>query len=77
MNEEVKEHMIDVHERRINNHSERIDKLEQNDVKRDIQIENLCKSIEGLTTSIKWALGLFIGSFVGFFFYAVQNHLFK
>lgn len=77
MNEEVKEHMIDVHERRINNHSERIDKLEQNDVKRDIQIENLCKSIEGLTTSIKWALGLFIGSFVGFFFYTVQNHLFK
>lgn len=77
MNEEVKEHMIDVHEKRINNHSERIDKLEQSDVKRDIQIENLCKSIEGLTTSIEWALGLFAGSFVGFFFYAIQNHLFK
>lgn len=77
MNEEVKEHMIDVHEKRINNHAERIDKLEQSDVKRDIQIENLCKSIEGLTTSIKWALGLFAGSFVGFFFYAIQNHLFK
>ncbi|WP_290063444.1 hemolysin XhlA family protein [Paraclostridium bifermentans] len=77
MNEEVKEHMIDVHEKRINNHSERIDKLEQSDVKRDIQIENLCKSIEGLTTSIKWVLGLFAGSFVGFFFYAIQNHIFK
>lgn len=77
MNEEVKEHMIDVHEKRINNHAERIDKLEQSDVKRDIQIENLCKSIEGLTTSIKWALGLFAGSFVGFFFYVIQNHLFK
>ncbi|WP_290059860.1 hemolysin XhlA family protein [Paraclostridium bifermentans] len=77
MNEKVKEHIIDVHERRINNHAERIDKLEQNDVKRDTQIENLCKSIEGLTTSIKWALGLLSGSFVGFFFYVVQNHLFK
>lgn len=77
MNDESKELMLNLHEKRINNHSERIDKLEQNDVKRDIQIENLCKSIEGLTTSIKWALGLFAGSFVGFFFYAIQNHLFK
>lgn len=77
MNEEVKEHMIEVHEKRINNHAERIDKLEQNDVKRDTQIENLCKSIEGLTTSIKWALGLFAGSLVGFFFYAIQNYIFK
>ncbi|WP_278682860.1 hemolysin XhlA family protein [Paraclostridium bifermentans] len=77
MNDESKELMLNLHEKRINNHSERIDKLEQNDVKRDTQIENLCKSIEGLTTSIKWALGLFAGSFVGFFFYAIQNHLFK
>lgn len=77
MNEEVKEHLLDVHEKRINNHSDRIDKLEQQQCELKVQIQNLVKSIDGLTTSIKWALGLFAGSFVGFFFYAVQNHLFK
>jgi hypothetical protein len=77
MNEEVKEHILDVHEKRINNHSDRIDKLEQHQCEFKVQIQNLVKSIEGLTTSIKWALGLFAGSFVGFFFYAVQNYLFK
>lgn len=77
MNEEVKEHILDVHEKRINNHADRIDKLEQQQCEFKVQIQNLVKSIEGLTTSIKWALGLFAGSFVGFFFYAVQNHLFK
>lgn len=69
LNKEFKESLLSV--------DKRVDILEQNDVKRDIQIENLCKSIEGLTTSIKWALGLFAGSFTGFFFYAIQNHLFK
>src|SRR3712207_7264806 len=39
------DHMLEAHERRINNHSERLDKLEQSDAKRDIQIDNLCKSI--------------------------------
>lgn len=77
MNEEVKEHMIDVHERRINNHADRLDKLEQNDAKRDIQIENLCKSIEGLISTIKWGAGFILGGIVTFFFYAIQNNLFK
>lgn len=77
MNEELIRHQIEMHEKRLNDHSPRIDKLEQSDAKRDIQLDNLCKSIEGLTTSIKWALGLFAGSFVGFFFYAIQSHLFK
>ncbi|OSB07981.1 hypothetical protein B2H97_16055 [Paraclostridium bifermentans] len=77
MNEEVKEHIIDVHERRINNHADRLDKLEQNDAKRDIQIENLCKSIEGLINTLKWGFGFICSGVIGFFFYAVQNQLFK
>ncbi|CEO27203.1 hemolysin XhlA family protein [Paraclostridium sordellii] len=77
MNDEVKDHMIETHEKRINNHSERLDKLEQSDVKRDIQIDNLCKSIEGLINTLKWGLGFIFSGFVGLFFYAIQNHLFK
>ncbi|MFR4164218.1 MAG: hemolysin XhlA family protein [Paraclostridium sordellii] len=77
MHEEVKDHMLKDHDKRINNHDERLEKLEQNDAKRDIQIDNLCKSIEGLVNTMKWALGFIFSGGVGFFFYAIQNHLFK
>lgn len=68
---------IDTQERRLNAHSDKIDKLEQNDAKMITQIENLCKQLEGLTTVLKWFIGLLVGSFVAFFFYAVQNNIFK
>jgi len=68
---------IDTQERRINAHSEKIDKLEQNDAKMIIQIENLCKQLEGLTAVLKWFIGLLVGSFVAFFFYAVQTGIFN
>lgn len=77
MHEEVTNHMVEAHERRINNHSERIDRLEQNDAKMDVKIENLCNSIDGLVSTLKWAIGFICSGVIGFFFYAIQNHLFK
>lgn len=68
---------IEVHEKRINNHSERIDKIEQNQSRTDIKIENLCDQIGSLVTTIRWFTGLIIGSFVAFFFYAAQRGLIK
>ncbi|WP_460411392.1 hemolysin XhlA family protein [Paraclostridium bifermentans] len=63
--------ILDFHEKRINNHVEIIDKLEQRDVKIDVQIENLCKRIEGITTLIKWYLGLFEEVLLCSLFYAI------
>ena len=77
MNDELLEHKVDIHEKRINNHADRIDKLEQNQVEFKVQIENLCESIKGLTNTLKWLLGFMASGLVGFFFYAIQNHLFK
>lgn len=77
MNEELNNHILDVHDTRLNDHAKRLDQLEQNQAEFKVQIQNLCKSIENLTGTLKWALGLFGGSFVAFFFYAIQNHLFK
>lgn len=77
MNEELNNHILEVHDKRLNDHANRLDKLEQGQAEFRIQIQNLCKSIESLTGVLKWALGLFAGSLVGFFFYAIQNHLFK
>lgn len=77
MNEELFKHQLETHDKRINNHSERIDKLEQNQAEFKIQIQNLVNSIEGLTSTLKWLLGFVASGFVGFFFYAIQNSLFK
>lgn len=77
MNDELNNHILEVHDKRLNDHASRLDKLEQGQVEFRIQIQNLCKSIESLTGVLKWALGLFAGSLVGFFFWAIQNNLFK
>ncbi|MDB8790677.1 hemolysin XhlA family protein [Romboutsia sp. 1001216sp1] len=77
MNEKLEQHILDNHEKRINDHSARLDKLEQNQVEFKVQIQNLVKSIEGLTSTLKWGLGFIMSGVIGFFFYAIQNHLFK
>jgi len=66
-----------VHDRRLNNHAERIDKLEQRGATVDAKIEGLCEKIDGLVTTMRWFIGLLVGSFVAFFFYAAQKNFFK
>lgn len=77
MNDELVEHQIKVHDTRLNNHADRLDKLEQNDVALKIEIKNLCDNIKQLTTIMKWFITAMIGAFISFFFYAVQNNIFK
>lgn len=76
MNEELMNHQITVHENRINNHSERIDKLENKQAEMSVKIDNLCESLNGLTSAIKWLIGLGTTSLIGFFMYAIQNNIF-
>lgn len=64
-------------ERRLNNHGERIDKLEQNSVRLEERLDNLIKQLSSLNTMLRWFIGLMIGAFVSFFFYAVQQNIFK
>lgn len=68
---------LELHDKRLNNHAARIDKLEQNDKVNNEKISNLCKEIASLVTTMRWFIGLIVGAFVSFFFYAVQNNLFK
>lgn len=71
------EEKLDVHDTRLNNHADRIDKLEQYQSRTEAKIENLCDQIKSLVSIMKWFIGLIVGSFVAFFFYAIQNNLFK
>lgn len=76
MNEELICHKIDVHDRRINNHSERIDKLEVAQGETNVKIDNLCKNL-ALQTKALWALiSLGAATLVGFFIYAIESKIF-
>ncbi len=77
MNEELIGHQIEVHDVRLNDHSKRLDKLEQDSVALKTELKNLCENLKSLTTVMKWFIGLIVGSFAGFFFYAIQNNIFK
>ncbi len=84
MNDEVIQEKIyqlkdtdELHNKRLNDHSKRLDCLEQRGAAVDQKIDNLCEQLKNLTTTLRWFIGLLVGSFVAFFFYAVQNNIFK
>lgn len=76
MNEEKLEHIVGTHEKRINDHSERLDKLELQSGRLDERIVALCDKLEVQTKAINWLIGLGATALVGFFMYALQNSVF-
>jgi len=68
---------MDIHDRRLNDHSGRIDKLEQRGASVDTKIENLCEQIKSLVSIMKWFLVTGAGALISFFFYAIQQNIFK
>lgn len=64
-------------EKRQDSHSQRLDKVEQAAVGLQTEIKNLISQLQSLSMILKWFIGLLIGSFVAFFFYAVQQNIFK
>lgn len=66
---------LKVHERRINDHSKRIDIIEQNNSRMDEKLAGLITQLGTLNATLRWFMGLLVGSFVSFFFYAAQKGL--
>ena len=77
MNHEVMKIKITEHDEKISELDKRMDKNDRENAEFKIQIKNLCETIQGLTTTMKWFIGLLVGAFISFFFYAVQQGLFK
>ncbi|NFM30692.1 hypothetical protein FDC02_05155 [Clostridium botulinum] len=71
------EEKINVHDIRLNDHSKRIDKIEQSQSRTDAKIENLCDQLKQLVSVLKWYVGLTVGGLVSFFLYAIQHNIFK
>lgn len=61
------------HERRMNNHSERLDVLEQDRSRTEQKIENLCDQIKSLVSTMKWFMGVLVTTLLGFFIWYIQN----
>ena len=76
MNEEKLEHIVDTHEKRINDHGERLDKLELQSGRLEERITALCDKLDVQTKAINWLIGLGATALVGFFMFVVQNGIF-
>lgn len=71
------EEKLETHDTRLDAHSDRLDKLEQYQSRTEAKLESLCEQIGSLVSTMKWFIGLLVGAFVSFFFYAVQHGLIK
>lgn len=67
---------LEHHERWLGEHEKKIDTLEKSDATNTNEIKNLCKQISSQTKAIWGLVSIAAASLIGFFFYAVQNHLF-
>ncbi|MBS6503873.1 MAG: hemolysin XhlA family protein [Clostridium sp.] len=77
MNDELIKHRLEIYEKRLNNHGDRLDELERGRAATDVKMDNLCEKLEAQTKSINWLIGIMASSLLGFFFYAIQNGIFK
>lgn len=57
--ENIKDILND-HENRLNGHSDRLDKLEQDNRENKTDIKNLIKKMDTFITVIMWGLGIFV-----------------
>ena len=67
---------LDVHEKRLNSHSERLDRIELASGRLEERLNNLIQQLEKLNKTMKWFITVIVGAFISFFFYAVQQGLF-
>lgn len=49
---------LQTHEKRLNNHADRLDVIEQDGREYKIQISNLCTQVSNLVHTLKWLIGL-------------------
>lgn len=71
------DYRLDITEKRLNSHSERLDRIELASGRLEERLNNLIQQLEQLNKTMKWFIGLLVGTFVSFFFYVVQQGLFK
>lgn len=51
---------LEVQDTRLNDHAERLKKLEQRGAAVDEKIENLCEQLKNLVNTLKWGFGILV-----------------
>jgi len=69
------EETLDLHNERLNSHSQRLDVLDKSNAVHTNQIDNLCKQIADLVTTLKWLIGLTITTLLAFFIWVMQSNI--
>jgi hypothetical protein len=77
MNDELVKDKLETHDKRLNNHGERLDKLEQDGRELKTELKNLCENLKSLTSMMRWFITAIGGALISFFFYAVQTGIFN
>jgi predicted transcriptional regulator len=76
LNEEFVRKQLETTEDRLNDHAERIRCLEKGQAVTDSRVDSLCEKLEKQTKSINTLTAAISTALIGFFFYAVQTHIF-
>lgn len=71
------DYRLDVTEKRLDNCEERLDRNELISTRLEERLNNLISQLEQLNKTMKWFITALVGAFISFFFYAIQQGLFK
>ncbi|OSA89567.1 UNVERIFIED_ORG: hypothetical protein B2H93_16015 [Clostridium botulinum] len=77
VNEELIKDKLETYDRRLNNHGDRLDRLEQDNASFKAELKNLCDNLKQLTSVLKGLISLGASALVGFFIYAIQIGIFN
>lgn len=62
MDRNLVQEKLEEHDKRLDKHDNKIETLEKNDAISKTRIDNLCKSLDDLTSTLKWLSGFLLSS---------------
>lgn len=68
---------LEVHDKRLDNHSSRLDELEHYRYTIDERISNLTQKVDDIAKSVKHFTGLIIGGWIGLIIFLIQQAMTK
>jgi hypothetical protein len=63
--------------RRLDIHGDRLDKIEQDNREFRTELKNLCDNLKSLTAVMKWFIGIWVTTLLGFFIYSIEKFIVK
>ena len=68
---------LDTHDRRLNKHGEILDSLMADNASFKAELKNLCDNLKSFTSVMKWFIGIWVTTLLGFFIYVIEKNIIK